>query len=200
MNEEYYMQQVELILDMHEVADERVDKISKLSLPDDASPLAILIHGDSRQLLEATKYAQQDDPYTPSVEEVQKLRKNLSQEIIKKLQKYLADWRVGNGYHFIFELRASYSRFVGEDGAIEDIDIHGRNLVACTIDDAVHAAQEWESTLLNRIVLYSDQEIGHKRISVRPIYTIFDTHNARIAAGFIAFGDHRGVSTWVNQL
>ena len=81
MNEEYYMQQVELILDMHEVADERVDKISKLSLPDDASPLAILIHGDSRQLLEATKYAQQDDPYTPSVEEVQKLRKNLTKVI-----------------------------------------------------------------------------------------------------------------------
>lgn len=194
------MQKVESFLNAQQVADGCVTKISGLTLPADPSPLVMLVYGDSQQLPEATKYAQQDDPCTPSAEEVQTLRKNISKEIIKKLQKYLADWNAGNVYHFIFELRASYGRFVGKNGDVEYITIHHEIPNTHTIEEAAFAAREWERTLLDRVILYTDEEIGHKYISVRPVYTILDTHDTKIAAGFIAFGDHRGVSTWVNQL
>ncbi len=199
MNDKNYIEQVRSALNSSDDNAESIKRVSELTLPNDANPLLALIHGDSQQLEYATNYARNDDPANPSDGEIEELSNRLSKEIFMKLQKYLADWDDGNHYYYSFQLKATYGAFKNNQGEVEYIDVYKINSDIKTVKEAVQVAKDWENTLLERIIIYVDQETGHKRISTKPVYTILDTHHTKITTGNLEFDDEQGMSTWLNQ-
>ncbi len=118
---------------------------------------------------------------------------------MQNISKYLNDWKTGNVYHYSFGIKASYGAFKNEQGEVEYIDVINSDVDASTVDEAISVAKEWESHLLERIVLYSDQKTVHKRISTKPFYIISDNQQNNIASGTLEFDDESGISTWLNQ-
>lgn len=200
MNNRKYIEQIKAIVDSSIDRIERIEQVAALILPEDADPLVSLIHGDAQQLEHDTDYAKNYDPAAPNEQEIRELREHLAAQIEEKIKKYLADWDANNFYYYTFSLRATYGAFKNKQGDKEFIDIIKHCFEVKTIKDAVRAATQWESQLLERIVLYEKQEIGHKQISVKPIYTISDTKLNRIASGVLEFDDEDGISTWLNQI
>ncbi len=158
-----------------------------------------MIHGDSQQLQSAVDYAKNYDPASPSDKEIENLIDKLSDKITQKLERYLANWNSGNTYHYSFSLKATYGAFKNDHGDVDYIEICKRDVAINIVSEAIQAATEWESHLLERIVLYTDQEIGHKRISVKPTYVIRDKNLLKVAAGTFQGDDEFGISTWLNQ-
>ena len=199
MTETDYIEQVKSNLNDTTDRAKSVAKIYKLELPNNANPLLVLIHGDSGELADAVSYAREHDPANPSDEEIEELSNNIVEEVITKLKQYLRDWDSQNAYHYSFQLKASYGAFTNSQGDTEYIDVIKRIADVKTVKEAVRAARVWERQLLERIVFYIETETSHKRISVKPTYTIRDSHLAKIASGTLQSDDEFGISTWLNQ-
>lgn len=199
MDDEKYIELVKIALDSHKTVADKIAEIATLELPHNASPLVVLIHGDSQQLERVVDYAENDDPANPDDEEVRNLTEDVSTKIISKLKRYLSDWDNNNTYRYRFEIKATYGAFKNERGDVEYVDIIQRSSDIKTVGEAIIAARDLQPRLLERIKLYSDQETGHKLISVKPIYTIYDKNLLRIAAGTLQGDDEFGISTWLNQ-
>jgi hypothetical protein len=199
MNNAKYIELVKEALDTAKDKVGCIAKISALSLPANADPLIVLIHGDSQQLQSAVSYAKNNDPASPDDDEIKELGADLSDEIIQKLKRYLADWDSGNMYHYRFNLKATYGAFTNEHGDVEYIEICKYDDGIKTIKEAIQSAKEWQARLSERIKLYSDQEIGHKLISVKPTYVIRDKNLQKVASGTLQGNDEFGISTWLNQ-
>lgn len=199
MNDKNYIDQVKAVLNLSDNNVDKVQKIYELVPPKNSSPLVVLIHGDSQQLADATEYARNDDPANPSDEEINELQERLATQILEKVNKYLADWDAENMYHYSFSLKATYGSFKNEQGEVEYVDVIKSDSTLKTVVEAVQAAKQWQDRLFERIVFYSEQEVGHKQISVKPIYIIRDTKRNHIASGILEFDDEQGISTWLNQ-
>jgi hypothetical protein len=199
VNDTNYIEQVRSVLNSSDNDVDKVQKIYALIPPENSTPLVVLIHGDSQQLEDNTKYARNDDPANPSDKEINELQKRLAMQIVEKVGKYLADWDAENVYNYSFSLKATYGAYKNDQGEVEYVDVIKSDNALKTIPEAVQAARQWQNRLLERITLYTEQEVGHKQISVKPIYTIRDAKRNHIASGTLEFDDERGVSTWLNQ-
>jgi hypothetical protein len=200
MHDARYIEMVKKAFESSDNTAKCIIDIAAIELPKEAGPLITLIHGDALQLQAAINYAKNDDPAHPSDGVIIKLTNELSSKIKQKLQRYLTDWDNNNTYHYSFELKATYGTFKNDRGEVEYIEVINRNTSIMSVKDAVRSAQEWESQLLKRVKLYTDQEIGHKRISVKPTYVIRDKKLLKVAAGTLEFNDGYGISTWLNQI
>jgi hypothetical protein len=199
MDDAKYIELVKATLNTSEDKAECITQISALSLPNNASPLVVLVHGDSQQLQNAINYAKNDDPASLNDDEIAELSTDLSDKITQKLKRYLADWDSGNTYHYQFSLKAIYGAFTSNPGDVEYIEIRKHDKTIKTVHEAIQSAKEWQSHLSERIKLYPDQEIGYKLISVKPTYIIRDENLQKVAAGTLQGDDEFGVSTWLNQ-
>lgn len=161
-----------------------VAAISKLPLPEDACPLIILINGDCEEYNSMDRYVTEYDD--PTEEELKDFRQRLSEKVIGKLRQYLQDWDDGDMYRYSFSL--SYGLTGLEAGFqdayhVEHISVTKNYIGAKTIPEALAAAKEWEAQLLGNIVLYKDQERGHKGGGVSPHYVIKNRAGITIASG-----------------
>lgn len=127
MNDTTYLKHVNALLKSSEARADLVQKIRNLQLPEIDNPLVALIHGDSKHLEFATKYAQINDPANPSDEEINSMREELATETLGKINKYLADYNSGNLYHYSFSLAATYGAFKNERGDVEYVTVTNRN-------------------------------------------------------------------------
>lgn len=198
MSEKDYINNVKAILESRQGSNEKVIKIATLSLPEQANPLIVLIHGDSQQLQWETTYAQENDQDPYSEAEITQLSAEVAEDVIAKINKYLHDWDDENYYNYQFTLSASYGAFVNNTPETEYLDI-SKKVKARTVHEAVVLAKEWEDRLLERVILHKEQEIGHKLLGVTPHYIIRDMHYLKIASGTLNFESEEGISTWVNQ-
>lgn len=199
MSETAYIDQVKSLLNHpNKDSSECITAISLLPIPDNANPLLVLIHGDSEELRNAINYANDYDPASPSADEIRQLSDNVSEKIITKIKNYLNDWDKRNLYKYSFSLKATYGSFKNSQGDMEYLRVF-KDLSQATLGEAIMAAKEWSTHLLERVLFYTEQETGHKQISVKPIYRVLDAHSKQIAAGTLEFDDEQGVSTWLNQ-
>lgn len=165
----------------------------------DASPLVDLIHGDSRQLIDDINLRYNDDDELADEAQIKEVSKEIAHEVVGKIRKYLDDWDAGNTYKYSFKLNISFGRFKDAHGGIENIEAYRTDLPLHTVDQAIQAAKEWDSTLLERVVFYPDQAVGHKRGSVDVIYRISDSRGKLISDGNI-YRSSELVCTWNNNL
>lgn len=176
-----------------------VRDIIAIQKPDNTLPIIDLIHGDSLQL--ESDYVKYNDDYELADEaHIAEASKEIAREVIEKIKKYLRDWDAGNAYKYSFKLSASYGRFKDAHGAIEHIEVSRKEPELETAQQAILAANQWNQTLLERVVFYADQETGHKRSSVTIIYKITDSQGTLISLGTISGQDAEYVSTWQNNI
>lgn len=176
-----------------------VRDIIAIQKPDNTLPIIDLIHGDSLQL--ESDYVKYNDDYELADEaHIAEASKEIAREVIEKIKKYLRDWDAGNTYKYSFKLSASYGRFKDAHGAIEHIEVSRKEPELETAQQAILAANQWNQTLLERVVFYADQETGHKRSSVTIIYKITDSQGTLISLGTISGQDAEYVSTWQNNI
>ena len=199
MNAEKYIDAVKAALDSDVTIADKIAAVAALELPHNAPPLTVLIHGDSQQLESDVSYAEGYDPSHPDEEEVGELVNDVSATIIKKLKRYMSDWDSGNTYQYVFQIKASYGASNNEQGDVEYVDIIKSCPDVKTVAEAVKAARDWQSRLLERVNLYQNQERGHRLLSVKPTYVIYDKNLLEIAAGTLQGDDEFGISTWLNQ-
>lgn len=199
MNDQEYIDAVKAALGSDETIADKIAAVAALELPHNAPPIIALIHGDSLQLESDASYAEDYDPYRPDREEVGELIDDVSATIINKLKRYMSDWDSGNTYRYAFQIKASYGAFKNEHGDVEYVDIIQKHPDVQAVAEAVKTAEDWRSHLLERVKLYQNQEIGHKLISVKPTYIIYDKNLLKIAAGTLQGDDEFGISTWLNQ-
>lgn len=198
MTEEAYIKQVKDILASINALNYKVAEICNLTVPENANPLLVLIHGDSELLEDDIAYIKENEE--ASEDELVRIEQDLSSRIINKIQKYTDDWDANNRYYYEFSLRARYGVLRNGGPAASEYVTIDKEAVAKTVHDAAKSAKDWEKQLRKEITLYVDQETVHTQISVMPIYTIYDSRTQKIAAGFLAYDNEKGISTWLNQL
>lgn len=203
MTQKKYIEEVKHILASSDGLGTKIDKVSKLKLPVDANPLLVLIHGDSLEMhyeVELDGYEGYDDRSEQTEEDKQQSRLSVAPSIIKKLETYIQDWGKDNRYSYQFELEALYTGLsYSNDSNVEYIQ-QRHSINAETVNAAKEASRELERHLLDRLIMYENQETGHKLDSVKPIYTIRDGSGKKIASGRLESDDNFAVSTWLNQL
>lgn len=182
-------------------AQQAVRDIIAINKPDNTPPIIDLIHGDSLQLEDDPDLKYNDDYELADEAHVRKVSAEIASEIVVKIKRYVADWSAGNTYKYSFKLSATYGRFKDAHGAIERIEIYKKEPELETVQQAIQAAKEWNSTLLERVIFYADQATGHKRGSVTIVYKITDSHGKLIALGSISGQDAAElVCTWQNNI
>jgi hypothetical protein len=172
-----------------------------LKLPNNASPLLILINGDSQEMQDEVKLdgCEYDDPAEQTEADKQEIKNLVAPKIIGKLNQYLRDWAKGDKYAFSFELDTLHTGLCyGGDSNVEYLHVRFPT-EAANIEEALHMAKELEEHLADRLIVYKNQKIGHKLDSVKPVYTIRNNKGSKVASGWLEL-DGSGVSTWVNQL
>lgn len=177
-----------------------VREIIAIQKPDNTPPMIDLIHGDSLQLENDDDIKYDDDYELADEAHITNASKEIAHAIVAKLKKYLADWDAGNTYKYSFKLSARYGRFKDDHGAIEHIEVNKEEPDLETAQQAIQAANEWNNTLLERVVFYADQETGHKRSSVTIIYKITDSQGNSISLGTFSGPSAKYVSTWTNNI
>lgn len=173
--------------------------IIALEKPRDAPPIVDLIHGDSLQLVDDLDLRYNEDDELADEAQIMKVSKEIAHEVVGKIKRYLDDWDADNTYKYTFKLYVSFGRFKDAHGGIENIDAFRTDLPLQTADQAIQAAKEWGSALLERVVFYPDQAVGHKRGVVQVIYKISDSRGKVIAHGNM-YQHSELVSTWQNNI